>query len=79
MEHIEELLQKAPEVSIEHNFDRENENGNIEYKWRLINISQERIVHLTTQMKCRLQALFLYRKGTEKHSTKLESRMMEIY
>jgi GTPase len=36
------------------NFDKESENGNIEYKWRLINISPERQVHLTTQMKYRL-------------------------
>jgi hypothetical protein len=41
------------------NFDKESENGNIEYKWRLINISPERQVHLTTQMKYRLDVWLL--------------------
>lgn len=29
----------------------ENDEGNVEYKWRLLDVSEERLDHLTTQMK----------------------------
>ncbi len=35
-------------------FDCEVEEGNTEYKWRLIGVTDERITHLTTQMNWRL-------------------------
>jgi len=33
---------------------KENDEGNIEYKWKLVNISEERFKHLVTQMQFRL-------------------------
>lgn len=35
-------------------FSQELEEGNIEYKWKLVNTSEERLVHLTTQLNWRL-------------------------
>lgn len=34
---------------------KENDDGKIEYKWKLVNPTADRIEHLTTQMKYRLQ------------------------
>jgi len=56
-----------PEI-LASNFDKECENGNVEYKW-----------HLTTQMKYRIDVYKLYRKEQEKPFTKLVLRMMETY
>jgi hypothetical protein len=35
-------------------FSQEVEEGNVEYKWKLVNTTQERLVHLTTQLNWRL-------------------------
>lgn len=39
----------------------ENDEGNVEYKWRLIDVTDDRLDHLTTQMKvrCRRRSSFV--------------------
>ena len=40
-----------------HQFEQENDYGNVEYKLKLANPSLDRVEHLTTQMKFRLQVI----------------------
>uniref|UniRef100_A0A0G4HQX4 Tr-type G domain-containing protein n=1 Tax=Chromera velia CCMP2878 TaxID=1169474 RepID=A0A0G4HQX4_9ALVE len=42
------------EGEIEH-MDQEEDEGNVEYKWKLCNVNDMRLDHLTTQMKYRLE------------------------
>eukprot|EP01027_Heterolobosea_sp_BB2_P002054 GEZU01003092.1.p1 GENE.GEZU01003092.1~~GEZU01003092.1.p1 ORF type:complete len:585 (-),score=181.44 GEZU01003092.1:25-1779(-) len=45
------------EMSLLHNSDvleKESEEGNVEYKWKLVNISPERFEHLVSQLKYRI-------------------------
>ena len=70
--------------------DKEDDFGNIEYKLKLANPTLERVEHLTTQMKFRLEVknkhiscdfintLFENRKGMVKHSIILELKIQEI-
>eukprot|EP01083_Nonionella_stella_P298087 1012045_1 len=52
---VEDFDMDLPEIDgMASHIGQENDYGNIEYKWRLLNVSAERLDHLTTQMNFRL-------------------------
>ncbi len=59
---MQELIEKEYSLKSEENLKekiqslkQEDDEGKIEYKWKLINPNQDRIDHLTTQMNFRLR------------------------
>lgn len=79
-------LEKSKEECIEH-FPKEVEEGNVEYKLKLINPTPERFQHLVSQCKWRLSEVipieFFFNieipiRGWEKPFMKLELKIMEL-
>jgi len=54
MEQDKELIEEKSLLSGKDVLGKENDEGNIEYKWKLVGLSDDRFKHLVTQMKYRL-------------------------
>jgi len=53
-EQISGLYAELSLLSTNDVLEKENDEGNVEYKWKLCNLTEERFKHLVTQMKYRL-------------------------
>ena len=49
-----ELIEEKSLLSSHDMLEKEHDDGNIEYKWKLVGLSEDRFKHLVTQMKYRL-------------------------
>jgi hypothetical protein len=52
---LAERLEQSTTDEIVSSLPQEPQEGNIEYKWKLVGVSGERLEHLITQLKWRLE------------------------